>query len=109
MPLNNIILPASCLGLFADLISITSFDIFEPAEHFEFIDITETKPYNAKFEQLGYGSRNIIENMGSIIILIMIIIAYAATVLLVNSCAHRLPNCCKEINFSRLWGYKWFK
>ena len=48
-PLNNIVLPASCYKLFEDLISIASFDFYEPTENFDF-NITATKPYNPKFE-----------------------------------------------------------
>ena len=103
LPLNSIVLPASCYGLFADLIAIASFDIFEPADHIDF-NITETKPYNPKFEQLGYGSSNIIENMGSIIILILCMIVYLIVVLCYNGCGLKLKmdnpdessNCCVQ-------------
>ena len=49
LPLNNIELPASCYDTFGNLITITSFDFVEPAEHIDF-GISETKPHNPKFE-----------------------------------------------------------
>ena len=47
--------------------------------------ITDTEPYNNKFEWLGYGSRNIIDNMGSILILILLLAIYGLTILVVNA------------------------
>lgn len=91
MPLNNVQLPASCYGLFSDLISVTAFDIFEPAEHFD-LNITETLPYTNKFEWLGYPSKNIIENMGSILILLLIIIIQGFIILLLHLC--RIEKAC---------------
>ena len=49
LPLFNFHLPASCYGLFADLITITSFDFFEPTEFVD-LNLTETEPYDAKFD-----------------------------------------------------------
>ena len=102
MPLNNIALPASCYKLFEDLISIASFDFFEPTEHFDF-NITETKPFSPKFEQLGYPSRNILENMGSIAILIGMKLAYTILFILAsifdscNICCSYSHSCCHMI------------
>ena len=41
LPLNNFELPASCYDTFSNLITITSFDFLEPAEHIDF-NISET-------------------------------------------------------------------
>ena len=60
---------------------MTAFDIFEPAEHFD-LNITPTSPYTNKFEWLGYPSKNIIENMGSILILLFILIIQCLVILL---------------------------
>ena len=56
------------------LIWVVSFDIFEPAEHFD-LNISETDPFNEKFDWLGYGSKNVIENMGSIVIFALLLLA----------------------------------
>ena len=49
LPLNNFVLPASCYETFSSLITITSFDFIEPAEHID-LNITETEPHNPKFD-----------------------------------------------------------
>jgi hypothetical protein len=73
IPLNTITLPANAFFLFKFLAEVVSFDIFEPADHYDF-GFTETDPYNEQYEELGYETKNFIENLGSIA-LIMIIIA----------------------------------
>ena len=80
--------------LFADLIAITSFDFFEPTEHIDF-NITETEPHNPKFEQLGYSSKNILENTGSLIIFIMLLLLQMFLMFFTNILSPRVK-CCRQ-------------
>ena len=97
MPLNNITLPASCYQLFELLIWVVSFDVFEPADHFD-LNISETDPYNDKFDWLGFGSLNIIENMGSILIFILLLI-FQSILILIFHLFHvswdSIASCCR--------------
>ena len=55
---------------------IVSFDILEKIypEFTNDIGVTPTEPYNIRFDRLGYNSRNIIDNMGTIVIFLFFII-----------------------------------
>ena len=93
LPLNNVTIPANAQILFTELLRIAAFDIFEPAEHID-LGISETEAYNVRFEQLGYQSMNVVENMGSIIfflcfVLIKIILTF---LIILFGCSTR---CCK--------------
>lgn len=66
LPLNKVTIPANAQIVFAELLRIAAFDVYEPADHFN-LGISQTMAFNEKFEQLGYQSLNVVENMGSII------------------------------------------
>ena len=57
--------------------------MFQPADEIDF-GLTETDPYNDQFDSLGYGSRNIIENMGSILVFALILIVHSILLIIVT-------------------------
>lgn len=76
LPLYNVTIPDNAMILFNELQLIVSFDFFEKTYpgYARDMQITETEPYNVRFERLGYEERNIIANMGSIVLLMTFII-----------------------------------
>jgi len=65
IPLNSVNFPANCFHLFQFLAEVVSFDLFAPTDYFDF-GFTETRPQNQRFDDLGYETTNLYENMGSI-------------------------------------------
>ena len=88
--LANIRLPANTLQCFDIMIQIVSFDYFD----LDF-DLTPTEPWSEQFDNLGYGSSNFFENMGSI----MVYMWFGAVYILVVLVLHRLKVKC----------YSWLK
>ena len=76
LPLYNITLPANTLVLCEKLMTIISFDYLEQIfpTFTRDIGITETHPWNLRFESLGYEQHNIIANMGSILVFLAFIV-----------------------------------
>ena len=62
--------------LFNEMQLVVSFDYFEKIypQYARDMSITETPPYNFRFEGLGYEERNIIANMGSIVLFLTFVI-----------------------------------
>ena len=66
-------MPANALQNFQIIIDIVSFDFLSP---YEIVDpgFTETEAFSPNFDWLGYGSRNFLENIGSIIMFAALLI-----------------------------------
>ena len=73
MPLIKVSLPGSCFFIFDLLILFVTFDFFPIADIFDF-GYTITDPWNDRFEWTGYGSVNFVENMGSLILFLSVIL-----------------------------------
>ena len=74
---------------------VVSFDYFPIHDIFEF-GFTETQPWSAKFEALGYETVNFIEGMGSIILFIWIGVVYIILVAVMNMLCRGL-SCTKKL------------
>lgn len=72
---------------------IVSFDYFQPTE-FVAVDFTETPPWSDAFDELGYGSINFVEGMGSIIIFCFFQVVYAIITAMFS--IFRCGCCCKR-------------
>ena len=70
MPLYKVTLPVQTMALFRKLQQVVSFEFLEIIypDFSRDLGITETPPYNDRFDRLGYQERNIVANMGSIVI-----------------------------------------
>ena len=91
LPLNNIVFKANAETTFKFLISIVSFDFIE-LKDLE-MGFTYTDPWSPNFAMLDYESLNFVENLGSVMILILLLIMWIGFSLvwyLVN------PNCKSE-------------
>ena len=94
LPLYNVTIPANAMILFNELHHVVSFDYFEKIypDFARDMHITETRPYNIRFERLGYEERNIIANMGSIVLLMALILLKVLITILVSfiqRCRHK--------------------
>ena len=67
LPLINFGTPANCEIVFAGLISVVKFDVFEFIDEFgiAFPEVTSSEPFNSEFETLGYETKNIYDALGS--------------------------------------------
>ena len=74
LPLNNIVFKANAETIFKFLISIVSFDFIELKD----LDMgfTYTDPWSPNFAMLDYESLNFVENLGSVMILILLLIIW---------------------------------
>lgn len=74
IPLMGIQMPANVVFFYSILINFVTFNIIPTDEMFnKTFDFYSTDYYNTKFNELGYGSMNIVENLGSNMIYIWII------------------------------------
>ena len=73
MPLINIPLPGSCFFIFDQLILMVTFDYLPVADIIP-LGYSMTDPWNDRFDWLGYGSINFVENMGSLTLFLAFII-----------------------------------
>ena len=89
LPLANIDLSSNALQTFDIMISVVSFDYFQPTEYLE-VDFTETDAYTENFATLGYESSNFVEGMGSILVFafiqIIMIVLIVFTVMFKITC-----------------------
>ena len=76
------------------MIGIVSFDFFPPEEYYEQI-FTEMPSWSPNFEWLQYESINFVDNMGSILILYIVLLGNILLVLIVNGLRAR---CCTKCN-----------
>ena len=72
LPLNNVNFSNNAFIFFQFLAEVVSFDLFAPTDHIDF-GLTETAPYNANHDGLGYESSNFYENLGSIAVIGVVI------------------------------------
>jgi len=67
LPLNEVSYPPHVQTMFEQMIGVVQFDILALTDAFD-IDVgpsfTETEPFSAKFDDLGYNSQNTYENLG---------------------------------------------
>ena len=75
--------PAKALEIFSFLVSIFSFDYFEFTEVVP-MNFTPTEPWAFGFEMLDYGSRNVLELMGSVVIIMWIGFIYLVIVFVLS-------------------------
>ena len=72
LPMNNINFPMNAHTFYYFLTKIISFDIFSPFNYFDF-GFTETGPFHSNYEWLGYETSNFYENLGSIVLIGLIL------------------------------------
>ena len=73
IPLFTVTLPSNASILFNEIAELVKFDYFEAVLQSMDLDITETDPYNTRFERLGYETHNIVMNLSSIMIVLTLI------------------------------------
>ena len=90
LPLATIEMTADVYQIFEIMISIVSFDYFQPTEYID-LNFTETPAYTENFGMLGYESLNFVEGLGSIIIFAFIQIFFVLIVLLITITKCKCP------------------
>ena len=86
-------MPYGSQVLFQIIAEVVSFDFFAPTD-FITINFTETLPFGANYEGLGYDNLNCIENLGSILLIAILLIARQVFTALAYTIAHT-SCCCK--------------
>ena len=77
-PLLDINFPANANLVFNFIISIVTFDVFPSEDALnQIFQFPEASPYNERFDEIGYGSTNIIFNLGSNNFFIWIFFSFA--------------------------------
>jgi len=87
LPLHNTTYPANTQVLFDALVQVVLFDIAEQGEQIGIqnpLVVADTDPFNDKFDALGFGSANIIENLQSINYILAFIVLNLVVYLLMN-------------------------
>ena len=92
IPLNNFNLARTSMNFMKYLNQIVSFQILDPKTIIN-ADYSETFPYNANFNWLGYKTTNYLQNIG--------IIAFFAFFLVLRSLFGILFNRCSQFKFGR--------
>ena len=91
MPLLEIPFSPKAYFVFDFLIKIVAFDIIEVHELVD-LKLRPSEPWSWRFDWLGYGSSNFVENLGAILVIIFIMILEGTIVLLLQCC-----RCSKRI------------
>lgn len=91
VPLNSLNLPATTMSFMRYLNNIVSFQATEPYRYMD-AKFTPTPPVNPSFGWLGYESRNFLENLG-FVALLLIFVATRSICGLVFFLLSRLPPC----------------
>ena len=99
LPMNEIIFPANCVDFFHFIAMVVSFDIYPPTEKYDF-GFTDSQPFSAGLEELGYGSLNFFDALGSIslifIFIIVRVILQPCAVFLVSVICGKNCTCCRK-------------
>lgn len=72
--LFNLVLPPNSNVIFQQIRNLTSFDLYNPIERHNIQGFTQTGPFNDNFENLGYGTLNYFDAMGSLTVLFVLIL-----------------------------------
>jgi len=68
LPLMKVTLPENAQTFFQSIFQIAAFDFYDTNDLLHsLLDIPETEPYNESFEELGFESRYVLNNMGTMI------------------------------------------
>ena len=90
LPLCNVILPINAAKFFGTISSIAAFEVYDFGEPInKMLDVPATEPYNDNFEELGFESRYMLNNMGT---LFFFYPAYPA-LMLIHWILNRFCNC----------------
>lgn len=72
----SLMFPANCLNFFSMLFPLVVFDVFPTTkvmnDIFKFPLLQDDPPLTFQFNTVGYGSMNIVENMGSMFFIILL-------------------------------------
>ena len=99
LPMNEIVFPANCVDFFNFIAMVVSFDIYSPTEKYDF-GFTDSQPFSAGLEELGYGSVNFFDALGSISLIFIFIVARVilqpCAVFLVSAIGGLRCACCRK-------------
>ena len=92
VPLCAVILPINAASFFSEIRKISAFQFFATSDWLdEWLDIPSTTPVNDNFNELGLGTKYILNNLGTLLIFFL---AYP-TLVLVYYIIFPLRNLCR--------------
>ena len=94
LPLADINMPVNVLQPFQIMISIASFDIFEPLKYIN-AGFTKLRPWSANFAWLSYDTIVFLLSLGSILIYVIVWAVIIVTSSVMSRLRSRLP--CKAV------------
>lgn len=78
MVLINVVVPVHTMAFFGVAIEFAKMDILDAGNTYTTaFNLTETQPYNDRFNSFGIGSMNFLENSGSIFPIACILLVHA--------------------------------
>ena len=100
LPLCQVILPINAAKFFGAIASIAAFEVYEFSEPInEVLEVPATEPYTSNFEELGFGSRYMINNLSTIFFFYL---AYPALIIIhwvLKRCCN-CTLCCRKFQRS---------
>ena len=92
IPLCAVILPINAAGFFSQIRQISAFQFFSTNDWInEWLKLEPTDPFNDNFNELGLGTRHMLNNLGTLFIFFIV---YPLLVLLYYL-VHPFRNCCR--------------
>ena len=80
MPLMKVVLPLSAAEFYKNIFTIAAFDVYELNDFYnELLEVEELGPKNENFEDFGFESRYMLNNLGT---MILFYIAYPLLILI---------------------------
>ena len=73
LPLCRVTLPINAAKFYEEIFKIAAFDFYDTGDMVhQTLDLVPTEPLNGNFEELGFESRYLLNNMGTIIFMFLI-------------------------------------
>ena len=110
MPLLKVVLPGNVYVFFSAIFQIAAFDYYDTNDMLhELLDVPETDPYNESFGELGFESRYLLNNLGTMLFFFLAIPPQYLLFKCLNWCRHRW-SCAKKMakKLRRTLFYSWF-
>ena len=89
LPLMKFLLPSSATMFFSGIFAIAAFDLYDTNDFWhDQLEIVETEPLNENFDKFGFGSRYMLNNMGTMILFYIIYPLLMLVQICLRRCRH---------------------
>lgn len=101
LPLCQVVLPINASKFFGAIAQIATFEIYDLNDHInDILDVPDTEPVSDNFEELGFESKYMLNNMGTMLIFYLIYPVFMLAHWMTKRKLCRTQLCCKKFEES---------